>query len=81
MPIFNLFYKEVLLIVLRCNVFFCFGEQTFYINFFFKKKGKKKKKQKKYVPSFPLENPVVESEASLCCGPKGIKLLCVTSLL
>lgn len=35
MPIFNLFYKEVLLIVLRCNVFFCFGEQTFYINIFF----------------------------------------------
>jgi len=40
-----------------------------------------KKPQKKYVLSFPLEKTVVESEASLCCGPKGIKLLCVTSLL
>lgn len=41
----------------------------------------KKEKEKKCVPSFPFENSVVESEASQCCGPKGIKLLRVTSLL
>lgn len=61
-------------------MFFCFGEQTFCINIL-KKKSKKKNKPGKYVPGFPLENTVVESEASVCCGPKGIKLLCVTSLL
>lgn len=77
MPNLYACYKDVLHILLQVWCILL----LWLANFLHWHLRKKKKQKKKHVPSFPLESTVVESEASLCCSPKGIKLLCVTSLL